>query len=180
MNSSFFSLASRRRSIRRFTEEPVNDKDVDEIIKTALLAPSSWGGHPVEFVVVKDKKKIKDIAACKAMGAGPLSFADVAIAVLVNKENLELWIEDGAIASAYILLAAEERGIGACWIHIRDRMGKRKSADEEIRDILEVPNHYTVLNCVALGQKDELKPSYDEDDLHMENIHYERFEAGKK
>lgn len=180
MNRSFFSLASNRRSIRKFTGEPVDDKDVEEIINTALLAPSSWGGHPVEFVVVKDKKKIKDIAACKVMGAGPLSSADVAIVVLVNKKNLELWIEDGAIASAYILLAAEERGVGACWIHIRDRMGKHKSSDEEIRDILGVPDNYTVLNCVALGQKGEHKSPYREDALHLENIHYEQFEAGKK
>lgn len=175
MNSDFFDLAARRRSIRTFTGEPVKDQDVDEILRAALLAPSSWGGHPVEFVVIKDKQKIKDIASCKAMGAGPLSFAEVAIVVLVNREKLELWIEDGAIASAYILLAAEERGIGACWIHIRDRMGKHKSADEEIRDILHVPEKYTVLNCVALGQKGEEKQPYTEEDLHLENIHYEFF-----
>ncbi|MBO1307318.1 nitroreductase family protein [Enterococcus sp. 669A] len=180
MNSNFFELAANRRSIRKFTGETVDEKDVEEIVKTALLAPSSWGGHPVEFVVIKDKKKIRDIAACKAMGAGPLSSADVAIVVLVNKKNLELWIEDGAIASAYLLLAAEERGIGACWIHIRDRMGKRKSADEEIRDILGVPNNYTVLNCVALGQKKEHKAPRSESKLHLENIHYEQFESKKK
>lgn len=175
MEGGFFDLAARRRSIRRFTGEPVSDSAVESIVKTALLAPSSWGGHPVEFVIVKDKQKIKEIARCKAMGAGPLSSAEVAIVVLVNKKDCELWIEDGAIASSYLLLAAEELGIGACWIHIRDRAGQRKSADEEIRDILGVPNNYTVLNCVALGQKGESKSVRTERELSCKNIHYEVF-----
>lgn len=42
----------------------------------------------------------------------------------------ELWIEDAAVASTYILLAAEQFGVGACWIHIRNRQGQRKSADD--------------------------------------------------
>lgn len=175
MDNYFFKLASRRRSIRRFTGKPVAEKDVDTIVKTALLAPSSWGGHPVEFIIIRDKEKIKSIASCKAMGAGPLSQADVAIIVIINKKNLELWIEDGAVTSTYILLAAEECGIGACWIHIRDRKGKQKSADEEIREILGIPDNYTVLNCVALGQKNEIKEPINENKLHLENLHYGKY-----
>lgn len=48
------------------------------------------------------------------MGAGPLLQADVAVVVMVNVSDCELWIEDGAVASAYILLAAEQYDIGAC------------------------------------------------------------------
>jgi len=175
MSNYFYDLASKRRSIRRFTGEPVEETDVKTILESALLAPSSWGSHPVEFVVVKDKKKIKDIAKCKAMGAGPLSSAEVAIVVMIDKSNCELWIEDGAIASSYILLAAEELGVGACWIHIRGRAGQKKTADEEIRGILGVPDKYSVLNVVALGQKGEVKTPYTEKDLHMENIHFEKY-----
>ena len=175
MTNELFNLAARRRSIRRYTGEKVSDEIVDEILKVALLAPSSWGRHPVEFVVVRDKEMIKKIARCKRMGAGPLPTADVAIVVMVDKSDCELWIEDAAVASTYILLAAEQFGIGACWIHIRDRAGQRTTADEEIRQLLNVPEKYSVLNVVALGQKNEKKLPRTEKDIHWENVHHEKF-----
>lgn len=61
---------------------------------------------------------------------------------MVNLNRGEFWIEDGAIASAYILLAAEQYDLGACWVHIRNRRGKKKSSDEEIRDLLGVSGDY--------------------------------------
>ena len=175
MTNELFNLAAKRRSIRRYTGEKVSDEIVDEILKVALLAPSSWGRHPVEFVVVRDKEMIKKIARCKRMGAGPLPTADVAIVVMVDKSDCELWIEDAAVASTYILLAAEQFGIGACWIHIRDRAGQRTTADEEIRQLLNVPEKYSVLNVVALGQKNEKKSPRTEKDIHWENVHHEKF-----
>ena len=175
MENELFELARRRRSCRKFTGEKIPNEIVDEILKIALLAPSSWGGHPIEFIVVRDKEMIKKIARCKRMGAQPLLQADVAVVVMANTSNLELWIEDAAVASTYILLAAEQFNVGACWIHIRNRAGQRFSADEEIRQLLGVPNNFSVLNVVALGDKGENKSARTEKDLHFENIHREKF-----
>ena len=175
MNNHLLEIAKSRRSCRNYTGEKISEEIINEILKIALLAPSSWGRHPVEFVVVRDKDMIKKIAHCKRMGAGPLPTADVAIVVMVDKSDCELWIEDAAVASTYILLAAEQFGVGACWIHIRDRAGQRATADEEIRQLLGVPNKYSVLNVVALGQKGENKSARTESDLKLENIHIEKY-----
>ena len=177
MTNELFELARRRRSCRRYTGEKISDEKVDEILKVALLAPSSWGGHPIEFVVVRDKDMIKKIARCKRMGAGSLPQADVAIVVMANTAGLELWIEDAAVASTYILLAAEQFNVGACWIHIRNRAGQRTTADEEIRRLLGVPENFSVLNVVALGGKGEKKSARTEKDLPLKNIHREKFSA---
>ena len=93
----------------------------------------------------------------------PLPTADVAIVVMADTADCELWIEDVAVASTYILLAAEQFGVGACWIHIRNRQGQRKSADD------------SVLNVVALGQKSEKKSPRTEEDLVWQNVHSERY-----
>jgi nitroreductase len=82
---------------------------------------------------------------------------------------------DGAIASSYVLLAAEQYNVGACWVHIRNRTGKRKSSDEEIRELLGVPEGYAVLNLVALGGKGEQKRGYTEGDFDKSKIHFERY-----
>ena len=175
MENKLFELAARRRSVRRYTDEQISDEVINEIMKVALTAPCSFGHMPVEFVVVRDKRKIRDIAACKSLGGSQIIGADVVIVVMVKLDRGEFWIEDGAIASSYILLAAEQYDVGACWVHIRNRAGRKKSSDEEIRELLRVPDGYAVLNLIALGGKGEPKPAYTELDFDRRKIHFESY-----
>ena len=178
MENKLFELAARRRSVRRYGEKHIDDEIISEIMKVALTAPTSFGHKPVEYVVVRDKDMIRKIGACKQMGGSQINGADAVIVVMVktaDKRQAELWIEDGAIASAYILLAVEQYGLGACWVHIRNRMGLRGTSDQEIRSLLGVPDGYSVLNLVAIGEKAETKKAYIDADLHTENVHYGKY-----
>lgn len=175
MRNALFELAAKRRSIRRYTNEHIDDDVLNEIIKVALAAPCSFGHRPVEFVIVRDKNRIRDLAACKSLGGSQIIGADTVIVVMVRLDRGEFWIEDGAIASAYVLLAAEQYDIGACWVHIRNRTGKKKSSDEEIRELLGIPNGYAILNLIALGGKGENKKGYTVSDFNFSKVHQERF-----
>ena len=178
MKNRLYELTRKRRSVRRYGQRRVDDAVVQEMIKVALTAPTSFGHKPVEFVIVRNKETIRKIGACKRMGGSQINGADVVIVVTVktaDRRQAEFWIEDGAIASAYLLLAAEQYGLGACWVHIRNRMGRQKTSDEEIRALLGVPDGYSVLNLVAIGEKGESPRPYSDADLHMENVHYEKF-----
>ena len=151
MTKTLPELVRSRRSTRRFTGAHVGESALREILDIAAQAPSSWGGHPVEYIVVRDRATLRELARCKAMGAGPLAHGDVAIVPIVDTRNLELWVEDAAVASTYLLLAAEHVGVGACWIHMRGRRGHTRMADDDIRALLGVPGHYGILNVVSLG-----------------------------
>ncbi len=179
MTNELFELAAKRRSIRRYTNDHISDDVLNEIMKVALAAPCSFGHRPVEFVIVRDKNRIIDLAACKSMGGSQIRDrivgADVIIVVMVKLDRGEFWIEDGAIASGYILLAAEQYNIGACWVHIRNRTGRKESSDEEIRNLLNVPDGYAVLNLIALGGKGESKKGYSESDFDFNKVHQEIF-----
>jgi nitroreductase len=175
MKNELFELAAKRRSIRRYTKEHIDDAILNEIMKVALTAPCSFGHRPVEFVIVRDKNRIKELAACKSLGGSQIIGADAVIVVMVKLERGEFWIEDGAIASGYILLAAEQYDVGACWVHIRNRKGKKKTSDEEVRNLLGVSDGYAVLNLIALGGKGEKKDGYTEDDLDFGKVHQETF-----
>ena len=178
MKNDLYELTRKRRSVRRYGSEHISDEMINEIMKVALTAPTSFGHRPVEYVVVRDKDMIRKIGACKQMGGSQINGADAVIVVMVktaDKRQAEFWIEDGAIASAYILLAVEQYGLGACWVHIRNRMGQRGTSDQEIRSLLGVPDGYTVLNLVAIGEKAETKTAYTDADLHTENVHYEKY-----
>lgn len=171
MENEFYELAKRRRSIRKYTEERISEKVLQDILKSALLAPSSFGRHPVEFWVVRDEAVLKEIAACKRIGAPSVAGADTAIVVAVDVEDCELWIEDGSVASAYVLLAAEQAGIGACWNQIRNRDGKRKSTSDEIKELLDIPKRFEVVSVIALGIPAETLKSRTENDLPLKNVH---------
>ena len=173
MENKLLDLALKRRSVRRYGSKPIPEETINEIMKVALTAPSSFGHNPVRFAVVRDKKRIEEIGHSKRRGGTQIIGADTVIVVMVKTEDerqAEFWIEDGAIASTYILLAAEQYDLGACWVHIRNRMGRSRTSDEEIRQILGIKDGYTVLNLVALGEKGETKPGYTEDDLEMDHI----------
>lgn len=175
MKNPLFDLAAARRSIRRYTGEAVSGEVLDEIMKVALTAPCSFGHRPVEFVVVQKPDTIRELARCKSLGGSQIIGAGAVVAVMVKLDRGEFWIEDGAIASAYVLLAAEQYDVGACWVHIRNRTGRRKSSDEEVRELLGVPDGYAVLNLIALGGKGERKRGYTEQDFDRSKIHFERY-----
>ncbi len=50
-----------RRSIRKFTEQDVAIEDIEDIIDCARYAPSDTNSQTWEFIIIKNKDKIKDI-----------------------------------------------------------------------------------------------------------------------
>ena len=57
-DDSLLRLAEQRRSVRQYTDEPVNRETIDKILTVAALAPSSYGQNPVEFVVVEGREQL--------------------------------------------------------------------------------------------------------------------------
>ena len=46
-----------RRSVRRYTARPVNDADVDAVLRLALLAPTGGMSQAWSFIVVRDEER---------------------------------------------------------------------------------------------------------------------------
>ncbi|HNU74645.1 MAG TPA: nitroreductase family protein, partial [Deltaproteobacteria bacterium] len=69
-----------RRSIRRFTREPVSDDLVEEILDAARWAPSGLNNQPWRFAVIRDARVKERLASLTRYGA-IIRSADVIIAV---------------------------------------------------------------------------------------------------
>ena len=54
----FPELVRARRSCRSFSGAGIDGNIITKILEDAACAPSSWGGHPVEFIVIRDRKKL--------------------------------------------------------------------------------------------------------------------------
>ena len=168
---SFLELCQRRRSIRKYTNQPVEREKLDYMLRCALMAPSGKRLNPWEFVVITDTSTIRAMAPCKEYGAGMLETAMAAIVVAVDEQKSTTALFDGAIAAEHLLLAAEEQGLGACWCHIVGR----ENAEKMVKQLAGVPENLTVICVVTVGYKDEERKNYDLDKLLYEKIHYNRY-----
>jgi nitroreductase len=175
MMSDFLSICYKRRSIRKFTDQPVEVKKVEAILKAALLAPSGKAVYPCEFIVVDDPNVLEAVSKAKSTGAALLAKAPLAIVVVADTSKTDVWVEDASIVSAFMLIEAENQGLGCCWIqmHLRGTTDGKSSTDN-MRELLNLGKNHQVLSVLAIGYKAEEKQPRSDDDLLLDKVHHLR------
>lgn len=169
---NFLELLKRRRSSRLFTGEPVDKDMVCDLMKAALMSPSGHRINPWEFVLVEDKEMLKALSVSKEHGAGLLEGAAMAIVVIGDTAKTDVWIEDCSIATIILQLAAEDMGLGSCWVQIRRRTDAEGNVSEDnVRKLLGIPENYAVLSIVAVGHKARETKPFDEENMQWDKVH---------
>lgn len=173
---SFLELLKQRRSSRVFTDELIDKDTVCNLMKAVLMSPSGHRINPWEFVLVEDKAMLKALSQSKEHGAGLLEGAAMAVVVLGDTTKTDVWIEDCSIATIILQLAAEEYGLGSCWVQMRLRKDADGNlAEDNVRSLLDIPVHYAVLSIVGLGHKAREAKPFDEEKMQWDKIHIGRF-----
>ena len=168
---SFESILVTRRSMRKYTDQPLPADDVRKLLQAALLAPTSKNCKSWEFVAVEDKEILKQLSLCKNSGSAYLEGCAMAVVVLGDKTVTDIWVEDAAIAAGFMQLQAEALNIGSCWCNIRNRCLDEASSEDYVRDLLGIPDHFGVLCIIGFGYKNqELRP-HDLSRLAWEKVH---------
>ena len=162
----------KRRSTRKFNDEPVTKEELDKILQAALLAPTSMNRKPCNFMVVERKETLTDLANSKDHGADLINGADKAIVVVADTMVADTWIEDSSIALTYMHLMATELGLGSCWVQIHLRSKNGKDSEELVRDILKIDDHYRIVGIMALGHSDDIPPAHELADVDKNKVHF--------
>lgn len=169
-------LLRRRRSIRQFAPEPVEQEKIEYLVETALRSPSSRSLNPWEFVVVQERDVIEALSKAKPHGAAFMKNAPLAIVVCADPKKCDVWIEDCSIASILLHLAATDLGLGSCWVQIRLREHDgTQMASAYIADLLGLPEGMEVEAVVAIGYPKEEKAGHSQDTLLHDRVHREKF-----
>ena len=109
-----------RRSYRKFKPDMLPRVIIDQIIEAGLYAASGRNGQDAIIVAVTDKEARDRLSAVNAavMGAAtdPFYGAPVVLIVLADK-NWSTHVYDGSLVMGNLMLAADELGVGSCWIH---------------------------------------------------------------
>lgn len=171
----FESLITNRRSIRKFTDEPLAPEDVQKILQSALVSPTSKNCKSWEFVAVEDKNMLQRLSLCKSAGGAFIGESALSVVVLGDMTKTDVWVEDASIAATFMQLQAEDLGLGSCWCHIRNRFHSEISSEEYVRELLNIPEHFGVLCIISVGHKGQERKPYDLSDLPWEKVHIEKF-----
>lgn len=158
-----------RRSIRRFTGEPIKEEDLKTILKAGFQAPSAMNREPREFIVVRDQEVMEKISSFHPY-AKMLPKAGCGIVVCGDREKQSkegFLAEDSSAAIQNILLASHGIGLGAVWC------GLYPVAEliEPMVEILNLPEDIIPIGMVVVGVKDEEKKTidrYDETKIHFD------------
>ena len=143
-------LIEKRKSIRSYKSQAVKEEDLNYVLEAFRKAPSAKNLQPWKLVVVRDKKKINDLAiACNNQTF--LSEAPVLIVACAIEDEaygmmggyMNSYPVDIGIAFEHLILAAAEKGLGTCWI------GAFK--EKLVKDLLDIPKDVRVVAVTPLG-----------------------------
>lgn len=176
MENKFHEMLFKRHSIRKYTDQPLSGEQVQTLLESALLAPTSKSTRAWEFVVVEDREMLARLAECKPFGAAPIAKCALAIVVCGDPGKSDVWVEDCSVAATYLQLTAETMGLGSCWVQIRGRFDKENNdAADLVRMLLDIPGEQQVECIITLGHKDEERRPVDPDKLLWEKVHIGKF-----
>lgn len=172
----FIPLIQKRRSIRNFSDKPVEPEKIEQLVEAALRSPSSRGFNPWSFIVVTDPAMLETLSKAKLHGSAFLKNAPLGIVVCADPEKSDVWIEDASIATIFIHLAAASIGLGSCWIQIRERMhSDSRTSQAYIEEVLGLPSNIKVLAMIGVGYPAEEKPPHRIDKTAYEKVFLNRY-----
>ena len=153
MNNGCLNQIKSRRSIRRFSPEPISEGDIMDIVNSGFSAPSAGNRQPWRVVIVTDQK-VKDKLSNAAGGQTFMAKAPVVFVVCgVPEESAERYkergialyvLQDTAALTLNILHAAHMLGYGACWIGAFN--------EEEVSTILRIPSNMRPVAMIPVGK----------------------------
>lgn len=163
-----------RRSVRAYLKKDIEIEKLNEILKAAMFAPTSWGTRAWEFVVVKNRET--KIALSKSTShASFVKDAPLVIVICYNTKTGRRFKEDSSICAEHIHLEAVNLGLSSCFVQVADAGDPPGSAEPYVKKLLSIPEDFRVQCMMPIGYaKRELKPHKDTE-FDREKVHFERF-----
>jgi nitroreductase len=153
----FYEVVERRRSVRAYRREPVEEDKLGRILEAARMAPSAANRQPLKFIVIRDaglREKMLEAYSQPWFAHAPViicacSTPDTAWSRVDGKNYADV---DLAIAMEHLILAATAEGLGTCWI------GAFKP--DKVREILALPPELEPVAMTPIGYPaDEERPT---------------------
>ncbi|MDH2907295.1 MAG: nitroreductase family protein [Candidatus Nitrosotalea sp.] len=152
---SFLEFLRKRRSIRLFKENTIDESQINEILEAINLAPSSGGLQTFEIYQIENKEtKEKLVSAAKDqtfVAQAPLLLvfcANPSRSVERFGDRSQLFsVQDATIAAAYAQLTLHAMGLSTVWIGAFD--------EKQVSEILDIPKGQRPVAILPIGYENE-------------------------
>jgi nitroreductase len=141
----FKDVVLTRKSIRSYTDKPVEPEKLNEVLEMARWAPSWANRQCTQYIIVTDKEKITQIAAERSWikQAPILLVACADPQISGSHDGMNYYLVDVGISMQQLVLAAANLGLGTCWIGAFD--------EAKVKQALGVPAGIKVVALTPLG-----------------------------
>jgi nitroreductase len=145
---SVMEAIRRRRSVRLFLDQPVEQEKLNQVLEAARLAPSASNRQEWRFVIVRQPETRRLLAGIAASQGHVCKAPLVIVACAETDEHIMqsgqlCYPIDVAIALDHLSLAAVELGLGTCWVGAFD--------EHQVRQLLGIPSGMRVVLLMPLG-----------------------------
>lgn len=132
-----------KRAVRKFTDQPISDQAVRQIVNAGRRAQSAKNMQAWHFVAVRDRQRLETLSTLGDF-AGHMAGAALGVAILTVDPAIR-WsiLFDAGQAAAYMQLEAWEMGIGSCMATIYQ--------PDKAREVLGFPADWHVHACISFG-----------------------------
>lgn len=160
-----------RRSIRKYTNDPVSEEHIEQLLRAAMAAPSAGNQQSWRFVVVTDREQLQKLSQATPysglLAEAPLGF--VVAGDTRDEKHPGYWVQDCSAAVENILVAANELGLGAVWIGVHPV----EERSENVRRICDIPQGIVPMAMIGIGHPVESKPPSER--YEPQHVHRDRW-----
>ena len=118
--SSFFELAANRYSVRSFDQKGIEPEKLAQVLEAGRVAPTAHNDQPQRIKVITAAEELAKVDECTRCRFG----APAVLLICYDKNTC--WKRsfdealsgevDASIVTTHMMLAAEELGLGTCWV----------------------------------------------------------------
>ncbi|MCD7947086.1 MAG: nitroreductase family protein [Oscillospiraceae bacterium] len=160
----FEAMAQARYSVRKFSDQPVEQEKIDRLLAVCRTAPTAKNNQPQRILVIRSPEAVEKLKACT-----PCHFY-APLAFLVCYDAAQVWERpydgyksgevDAAIVGTHLMLAAEALGLGTTWVMHYDPAAIRAqySLPEHIMPVGLFPMGYPAADAKPGPMHPERKP----------------------
>lgn len=168
----FQELVKKRKSVRSYSSDPVEDEKIIYALESARWAPSWQNKQCWRFLVIKDKEKRLEVIRKTGFNTNKLWIKNAPVLIIGlakpkesgKMNNMDYYLVDFGIAMEHFVLAAAEQGLGTCWLGWFN--------EDKVRSTLKIPEEFKIAAITPLGYPSEKK--------HLMDTVSKKFAGSKK
>jgi len=161
---AFLKLAKARYSVRSFKPQPIKPEELAQVLEAGRVAPTACNNQPHRIKIITGTADLAKIDKCTPCRFG----APTVLLICYNRaicwerkyDSANSGEVDASIVTTHLMLAAQEVGLGTCWVMYFDpaKLAELFALPENIVPLALLPIGYPAEDAVPADLHEQRLP----------------------